>query len=97
MRAGACRRTPHAEGDAEAAIPMPGKRLTIVVHGFTRRVEDATAVERSLARQPGVLHATVNPATEVAYVAYDPAVCDAGALVAAIRRAGFRAEAPVER
>ncbi len=76
---------------------MPGRRLTIVVCGLGRHVEDATAVERSLARQPGVLHATVNPSTEVAYVVYDPAACDAAALVAAIRRAGFCAESPVER
>jgi cation transport ATPase len=55
------------------------------------------AIEQSLARQAGVLHATVNPATEVAYVAYDPAVCDAAALVNAIRRAGFGAGPPVER
>ena len=76
---------------------MSTKRLTITVYGLGRHGNDAASVERSLARQPGVLHAAVNPSTEIAYVAYDPALCDAAALVAAIRRAGFGAGPPIER
>jgi cation transport ATPase len=47
-------------------------------------------VERELIATNGVLRAYVNPATETAYVDYDPAEVDSWALVRAIERAGYR-------
>jgi hypothetical protein len=71
--------------------------MAIVVHGLGRHGDDATTVERSLAGQPGVLYAAVNPSTEVAYVVFDSTVCDLKALVTTIRRAGFGTGPPLER
>ena len=45
----------------------------------------------------GVAHAYANPATETAYVQYDPALVRPGDLVHAIEAAGFRAGEPVRR
>jgi Cu+-exporting ATPase len=51
-------------------------------------------VERELIGVNGVLRAYVNPATEMAYVDYDPAEADSRALVRAIERAGHRPGQP---
>ncbi len=56
----------------------------------------STTIERELARLPGVLRAYVNPATEIAYVDYQPATTDAAQLVRAIEQAGCRAGRVVE-
>ena len=42
-------------------------------------------------RVEGVRNADVNPATEMAYVEYDPSQCIPERLVAAIERGGFHA------
>jgi len=47
-------------------------------------------IERVLIATDGVLRAYVNPATETAYVDFDPAEVDTSALARAIERAGFR-------
>jgi copper chaperone CopZ len=54
-------------------------------------------VERALTRLRGVRRAYVNPATETAYVEYDPAVVVPEDLVEVIQRSGFRAAPPVLR
>ncbi len=54
----------------------------------------ATTIERELAATDGVLRVYVNPATETAYVDYDPAETDAPALARAIERAGYRPGRP---
>jgi copper chaperone CopZ len=51
-------------------------------------------VERELIGVNGVLRAYVNPATETAYVDYDPAEVDPWALARAIERAGYRPGQP---
>jgi copper chaperone CopZ len=56
----------------------------------------ATTIERELAATHGVQRVYVNPATETAYVDYDPAETDAWVLARAIERAGYRAGRPVE-
>lgn len=50
---------------------------------------DALTVERILGQQPGVIEVYANPATEVAYIAYDPALTTEDQLAAAITHAGF--------
>ena len=55
----------------------------------------ALTVERAVSRVAGVARVYVNPATEMAYVEYDEAGCDAAAIAAAIRKAGFTPGAPV--
>jgi cation transport ATPase len=76
---------------------MDTKRgLMVPVHGLGCGGAGATTIERALMITPGVLRAYVNPATETAYVDYDPAETDASALVHAIERTGYRAGRHVE-
>lgn len=51
-------------------------------------------VERALARTPGVVYVYVNPATEMAYIQYDPALSDPDHLTRVVEDAGFRIGAP---
>lgn len=48
---------------------------------------DCLGVERVLRRTPGVQDAYVNPATEMAYVEYDPSVTTHDALLETLREA----------
>ena len=56
----------------------------------------ASMIERELAATDGVLRAYVNPASETAYVDYDPAEVDPAHLVLAIERAGYRPGVPLD-
>lgn len=56
----------------------------------------ATTIERRLAATDGVLRAYVNPASEIAYVDYDPAEVDPTRLVRAIECAGYRPGVPLD-
>ena len=56
----------------------------------------ATTIERELAATDGVLRAYVNPATDIAYVDYDPSEVDPWTLARAVERAGYRPGRPVE-
>jgi hypothetical protein len=58
-------------------------------------VAEGIGLERLLVRTPGVLGATVNAATETAYISYDGFTTSADRLRAAIVAAGFRAADPV--
>jgi cation transport ATPase len=64
----------------------------IPVYGLGCGGAGATTIERELAATDGVVRAYVNPATETAYVDYDPAEADAWVLVRAIERAGYTAD-----
>ena len=50
----------------------------------------APIIGRELRRAPGVVEVYVNPATDTAYVRYDPALIDPRRLAAIIREAGYR-------
>lgn len=54
-------------------------------------------IERALARTPGVMYVYMNPATEMAYVVYDPASCHPDELIGVIEGLGFRAGVPSVR
>ena len=56
----------------------------------------ASTIERELAATDGVLRVYVNPATETAYVEYDPAEVDPAHLVLAIECAGYRPGVPLD-
>lgn len=70
--------------------------LRIPIHGLGCGGAGATTIERELASTDGVLTAYVNPATETAYVDYDPAETDPWVLARAIERAGYHAGRPAE-
>lgn len=65
--------------------------LRIPVYGLGCGGSGATTIERELAATHGVLRVYVNPATETAYIDYDPTKTDAWVLARAIERTGYRA------
>lgn len=76
---------------------MDNKRqIQIPVYDLGCGGAGATTIERELAATDGVLTAYVNPATETAYVAYDPAEVDPWALARAVERAGYKPGRPLE-
>lgn len=76
---------------------MSTERVTIEITGLGCGGSGALTVERALARLPGVKRAYVNPATETAYVEYNPTVVRPRALATSIEAAGFRPAEPVRR
>ena len=73
---------------------MSRARATLPILGLTCGGGGALAVELALQEAPGVLRAYANPATEMAYVEYDPEQTDLDALQAAIEQAGYRTILP---
>lgn len=72
---------------------MPTTRTALPLSSQVCGGEQHT-VERILSEETGVVTALVNPASEMAYVEYDPALTDPEALFAVLKRAGF---APAHR
>ena len=66
-------------------------RITMAIYGLTCGGGGSLAIERALARLPGVVRAYVNPATEMAYVEYRDGEVEQGWLVEAVQNAGFEA------
>lgn len=71
---------------------MSTRRVTLAIGGLGCGGGGALTVERALERLPGVRRVYVNPATEMAYVEFDPDRVDPTALAAAVGAVGFRAE-----
>jgi Cu+-exporting ATPase len=65
------------------------QRVTLPIHGLGCGGGGALTIERALTRTRGVVRAYVNPATEMAYVEYDPEVCTVDELAAVVRSRGF--------
>jgi len=63
-----CQATP----DARPHAPQRRARVTLPLANLMRGGGDAITVERALGEVPGVVHAYVNPSTEMAYIEYDP-------------------------
>jgi Cu+-exporting ATPase len=79
----------------DAGYTVDRSRLELRIEGMTC-ASCVARVERVLQKQPGVLDATVNLATERAVIDYLPATVEAHQLKAAIRDAGYEV-AEVER
>lgn len=67
------------------------ERVTLTISDLGYEGGGALTVERAIARLKGVVRAYVNPATETAYIAYDPSLVCQSDLVKAVERAGFGA------
>ncbi|GBD20795.1 hypothetical protein HRbin28_01243 [bacterium HR28] len=76
---------------------MSTARLTMAISGLSCGGGGALVVERALAKLPGVVRVYVNPATEMAYIEYDPSRLSWEQLAAAVESVGFRASEPMVR
>ena len=65
------------------------QHVTLPIYNLSCGGGGSLTLERVLVRTPGVVDAYVNPATEMAYITYDPDRCNPEQLGAAIKRAGF--------
>lgn len=72
-------------------------RVVLPVYGLACGGGGALTAERALARVPGVVRAYVNPATEMAYVEYDPATTRTTELARAVESVGLNVGDPVAR
>lgn len=66
------------------------EHITIAITGFGCGGGGSLVAERAIARVPGVARVYVNPATEMAYVEYDPQVTKTEQLTAAVEQTGLR-------
>ena len=73
------------------------RRVTVFIYDLGCGGGGALTVERTLTKVPGVVQVYVNPATETAYIEYDPTVADVDGLIAAVESVGFRAGEPIAR
>lgn len=73
-----------------ATVGVKDERIDMPITGMTCAA-CANRIEKTLAKQPGVNHATVNFATETATVNFDPAATDVDSLVESVRGAGYDA------
>lgn len=73
---------------------MKTQRITLPIDDLSCGGGGALIVERALAQTPGVVYVYINPATEMAYIEYDPALSDPDRLVKVVEHAGFHAGAP---
>jgi len=74
--------------------PRQRLRVTLPIAGLTCGGGGALTVERALVEVPGVIRAYVNPATEMAYVEYDPRQTSLTELNKAVESAGYRTALP---
>ena len=79
-----CQATP----DARPHAPQRRARVTLPLADLMRDGGGALTVERDLGEVPGVVHAYVNPSTEMAYIEYDPERTGVDRLKRAVQSAG---------
>jgi Cu+-exporting ATPase len=89
----------HHAGEAaptETTAPKPIERADLPIEGMTC-ASCANRIEKRLGKQPGVESASVNFATRVATVKYDPAATGPEALAKAVDDIGYKAVVPPVR
>ena len=67
------------------------EHVTLPIYNLSCGGGGSLTVERILMHTPGVIEVYVNPATEMAYITYDPGQSTPDLFIAVIERAGFGA------
>lgn len=73
------------------------KRVTFPIYDLSCNGGGSLTIERTILQVDGVCNAYVSPATEMAYVEFDPSRCTPDALTKAVEHVGFHAGAPIIR
>jgi cation transport ATPase len=68
---------------------MTTQRITLPIYNLGCGGGGSLMIERALTKTPGVMQAYVNPATEMAYVVYDPTLAKEEQFAAVIERIGY--------
>lgn len=68
------------------------RHVTIPIEGLNCPGSDTARLEQALSKVEGVIYYYVNPCTEMAYLEFDPARCNPFFLLAAIKKAGYKAD-----
>lgn len=76
------------------ATQTEAKRFIVSIYGLGCGGGGVLTIQRALEREVGVLNAYVNPATEMAYVEYNPELTTPQHLVSVVKRVGFQAGTP---
>jgi len=76
-------------------MAMATARVTLPLYNLGCGGGEAIAIERAIAKLPGVTEIYINPLTEMAYVVYDPALMDSEHLRAYLDRLGYGVPAAV--
>jgi copper chaperone CopZ len=68
---------------------MGSQRAVLLIDGVRRRVDEASALERTLERLPGVARARINLLVEAAYIEFDADDVTPQQLIESVARQGF--------
>ena len=75
--------------DIQPALLPKSQHVTLPIYNLGHDGSGSLALERALQNTPGVTEAFVNLNTEMAYIRYDPELCNTETLTAVIAHSGF--------
>jgi copper chaperone CopZ len=68
------------------------QQITVPIFGLSCSGGGSLLAEQALGKLPGVSRVYVNPATEMAYIEYNPVICDAEQIHRAIEHVGLKTD-----
>jgi copper chaperone CopZ len=68
---------------------MRSQRAVLLIDGMRRQADEASTLEQTLERLPGVAWVRVNLLVEAAYIEYDAAAVTPQQLIESVERQGF--------
>jgi len=73
---------------------MKTRRVTLPIDDLSSGGGCALILKRVLAQTPEVVYVYISPATEMAYIVYDPSLTDPNHLIQVVEHSGFHAGTP---